>query len=455
MTDDQTVGQFTPDVMPFTTRFFAAQGTVFDDAVAAPPLCCPSRAGFITGQYPHNNGVDANTPGYPLLRDPESTLPVWLRRAGYRTGMVGKYLNGYELVGGAEPAPGWDRWFQIHGYADYFGYEISDNGRLSTAGSAARDYSTRVLTREAVRFTRDAGDPFFLWLAYNAPHTLAGGYPPPCDGVSAQPPSKRAYERFAPAPLPHPASFDEGDVSDKGRWVASQGSLGDQAIDAMTRRWRCGLAALRAVDTGVRRLVASLKARGQLDDTVLVFLSDNGYFFGEHRIEDDKRLPYEPALRVPMAIRMPAGGAGEPPSHLGELVANIDLAPTILDLAGARPCAAGGGCREPDGRSLVPLIESDPEAWPDDRAILLELDDGFTYHAIRTAGYLLTELTADRQGPLPHPETELYDLEGDPDELDNLAARAGSAPSALEASLHERLDALRDCAGTGAARPCE
>ena len=450
MTDDQTAAQFDTKVMPYTTRFFAERGTEFDQAMAAPPLCCPARAGFLTGQYPHNNGVDANTPGYPLLREPDSTLPVWLRRAGYRTGFVGKYLNGYELVGGAEPAPGWDRWLQVQGYADYFGYDVSDDGHVSQAGTGPRDYSTRLLTREAIHFADDAsagGDPFFLWLAYNAPHTLTGGYPPPCDGIVAQPPSSRAYERFADTPLPEPGSFDEADVSDKGRWVSSQ-QLGDGEIETMTKRWRCGLAALRAVDTGFHRLMESLEASGELDDTLVVFLSDNGYFFGEHRIADDKRLPYEPALRVPLAIRMPAGA--DQPSRSDALVANVDLAPTMIDLASARPCIADR-CRPPDGRSLVPLLTGDEGEWPHDRGVLVELDDGFTYSAIRTPGHLYAELTADRQGPLPQPETELYDLAADPDELENLA---GADPE-LEAGLAERLGALRRCAGTTGKAACE
>ena len=450
MTDDQTAAQFDAEAMPYTTGFFADRGMEFEQAIAAPPLCCPARAGFLTGQYPHNNGVNANTPGYPLLRNPGSTLPAWLQRAGYRTGFVGKYLNGYELVGGTEPAPGWDRWLQIHGYADYFGYGVSDDGSLSQAGTGARDYSTRLLTREAIRFTGDAAgrdDPFFLWLAYNAPHTLTGGYPPPCDGIVAQPPSARAYERFADAPLPKPESFDEADVSDKGRWVRSQ-QLGPGEVETMTKRWRCGLAALRAVDAGFRRLTQSLKATGELGDTVVVFLSDNGYFFGEHRIADDKRLPYEPALRVPLAIRMPTGTGQTTASDA--LVANIDLAPTLLDLAGARPCV-DGDCRPPDGRSLVPLLTGDGHDWPPDRAVLVELDDGFTYSAIRTPDYLYAELTADRQGPLPEPETELYDLAADSDEVENLA---GVDPD-LDAGLAERLDALRRCTGTTGKDPCE
>ena len=450
MTDDQTAAQFDPDVMPYTTRFFAERGTEFGQAIAAPPLCCPARAGFLTGQYAHNNGVDANTPGYPLLRDPDNTLPVWLRDAGYRTGFVGKYLNGYELAGGAEPAPGWDRWLQIHGYADYFGYTVSDDGSLSQAGTGPRDYSTRLLTREGIRFTRSAArrnDPFFLWLAYNAPHTLTGGYPPPCDGIVAQPPSARAFDRFADAPLPKTGSFDEADVSDKGRWVRSQ-KLGATEVETMTRRWRCGLASLRTVDAGFRRLTESLEATGELDDTLVVFLSDNGYFFGEHRIADDKRLPYEPALRVPLAIRMPAGT--EQPPRSDALVANVDLAPTLLDLAGAKPCVARG-CRRPDGSSLVPLLTGDEDDWRQDRGVLVELDDGFTYSAIRTPAYLYAELTADRRGPLPQPETELYDLAADPDELENVA---GTDP-ALEAGLAERLDALRRCAGATGKDACE
>ena len=460
MTDDQTSSAFTRRVMPFTWRFFHSGATSFSQAFEAPPLCCPARAGFLTGEYPHNDGVLTNVPGYPTLRDPASTLPVWLQAAGYRTGLVGKYLNGYETVGGAHPAPGWDRWFAIFGPAYYTDYEVSDDGQVRKLGSSPRDYTTNVLTREADRFVTGSGaKPFFLWLTYNAPHLVPAG-DPPCQGDTPQPPNRAAFERFASTPLPRPPSFNESDVSDKARWVSHRPPMSPATIAAVTRRWRCTLATLPSVDAGVRRLVGTLRRNGQLDDTILVFLSDNGYFFGEHRIDDDKRLPYEEALRVPLAVRLPPSlrGPGTPAS-VSAPVANIDLAPTLLDYAGGRPCSRDGDCRTLDGHSLRALLSGRRPAWSRDRGILVELADAYTYKAIRTPRYLYARVLADRQGKLNPPQEELYDLRRDPNELDNLLSTARVASSGLRHRLALRLALLERCVGSrprpGVPDPCE
>ena len=225
----------------------------------------------------------------------------------------------------------------------------------------------------------------------------------------------------------------------------------------MTQRWRCALASLASVDDGIHRLVRTLKASGELSDTLLVFMSDNGYFFGEHRLEDDKRLPYSASSRVPLAI-VPPGPSASAPDEVREVVGTIDLAPTLLDYAGAEPCLGGGGCRELDGRSLRPLLEGTGE-WPRDRGVLLELDDGFTYEAIRTPRHLYSELRGDRFGPLSEPEAELYDLSRDPNELSNALVEAGGAAAQVEVKLRRRLDALRACSGTNGSSasgsPCE
>jgi N-acetylglucosamine-6-sulfatase len=462
MTDDQTLSAFRPQIMPFTWRFFHGGGTVFNQAFAAPPLCCPARAGFLTGQYPHNHGVFTNVPGYPTLRDPGNTLPVWLRRAGYRTGLVGKYLNNYEKVGGALPAPGWHRWFALYGPAYYYDYRASTNGRLLDFGSSRRDYTTSVINRRALRFVNASGRrPFFLWLTYNAPHLVpAAASRPPCAGDMAQPPSRAAFERFARAPLPRPPSFNEPNVADKARWVQHRPTMSKDRIAQVTRRWRCALATLPAVDRGFKDLVARLRRTGELDRTIIVFLSDNGYFFGEHRIDDDKRLPYEPGIHVPLAVWVPPGlRDGPEPARVTAPVANIDLAPTLLDYAGARPCASPGDCRVLDGRSLRGLLSGQGGRWPEDRGILMELADAFTYAAIRTPAYLYARIRADRQGALDPRQEELYDLRSDPNELRNLLHTDPGGSRMIRAELAARLDALRRCSGTtkgpSTPDPCE
>lgn len=445
MTDDQTLRSFGPGAMPYTWELFQEEGTLFTQAVATPPLCCPSRAGFLTGQYPHEHGVDANVPGYPALREKESVLPAWLDRAGYRTGFVGKYLNGYESVGGDMPAPGWDSWFAASGYPAYFDYAVSDQGRSRRYGSSREDYSTDVFAAEAMDFV-SAGDgrrPFFLWLALNAPH-VAAGRSAPCGFLQPEPPSPRAFSRYADEPLPRDPSFAEADVSDKPSFIRDGARLSAADIEEMTLRWRCGLATLRSADGAMEKLVAALEEAGELDETLLVFTSDNGYFFGEHNRDGDKRLPYGASLRVPLAVRMPASVApAERVERSDALVANIDLAPTVLELAGARPCAARH-CRSLDGRSLLPLLAGELEGWADDRAVLVELDDAFTYRALRTRRYLYSELAADRGGPLAEAEVELYDLRTDPHELHNLWREDRGAASAIQARLARRLDRLAE-----------
>ena len=445
MTDDQTLGSFTEETMPQTTRFFEERGTVFETAIATPPLCCPARASFLTGQYPHNNGVITNAPGYPLLREKESVLPAWLHYGGYRTGFVGKYLNGYELVSD-QPAPGWDSWFAAAGYPAYFNYELRDGDETLSFGSDPEDYSTDVFTRGALSFIRDSSEgsrPFFLWLAYNAPH-IVGSDNRPCEGEVPQPRDEQGFRPFARAELPSPPSFGERDLSDKPEWLRGKPALTDADVETMTLRWRCTLAALPPVDEGVARIARELRRTGELDDTVLVFLSDNGYFFGEHRIVGDKRLAYGAAAHVPMAISYPGHSDT---GRVDEAVGTVDLAPTLLDIAGVKPCIRPGSCRKLDGRSLVPLLEGRGASWPADREVLVELDDGFRYEAVRSRRYLYVELDEDRQGPLPRPAPELYDLREDPHELENLLRADPAAGRPVARRLARRLDALRACAG--------
>ncbi len=443
MVDDQPLGSFTDGVMPATREYFAEEGTVFDQAIAAPPLCCPSRAGFLTGRYAHNHGVLANDPGYETMTGKEATFPVALQAGGYRTGMIGKFLNGYERVAGKEPAPGFDRWYAITGYADYFNFQVSDDGEARRVDS----YATDDLTREAIDFTGAAhrdGVPFFLWLSYNAPHTVLPGYPPPCNGLAAQPRDAEAFAPFADAPLPQPGSFDAGDLADRPSLADGAGTLRPRKVEQATRAWRCGLAAMAAVDEGVERLLAELRESGELDDTVVVYLSDNGYFYGEHRLVDDKRLPLEPALRIPLAISA-AGVRGGVPPELSDLVSQVDLAPTLLDYAGVTPCPDGLDCEPMDGRSLRGLLEGEATRWPEDRAIPLELDDGWSYRALRTTLELYMELAASRKTDFPEPAIELYDLAMDPDQLTNLAD--DPAERERRAELHARLEVLGRCSG--------
>ena len=190
-----------------------------------------------------------------------------------------------------------------------------------------------------------------------------------------------------------------------------------------------------------------------MENTVLVFVSDNGFFFGEHALDKDKRLPYRAAAQIPMAIRVGAGVDDEaPPAEIDELAGTFDLAPTLLDYADAEPCIGGDDCRTLDSVSLRPLLEGRDDDYPSDRAILLELDDGYTYEALRTTRYLYLRLEADHAGALPGgPGAELYDLSSDPYELENLLEVDPDGTAELRDELDARLDRLAACSGESCA----
>jgi arylsulfatase A-like enzyme len=186
---------------------------------------------------------------------------------------------------------------------------------------------------------------------------------------------------------------------------------------------------------------------------VIVFTSDNGFYFGEHGIPDGKELPYEPALRVPLAVFVPESLGGDGGRVSDALVSNVDVAPTLLDYSGARPCSSRSRCRTVDGRSLRPLLAGGDPRWTQGRAIPLELDADFAYTAFRDEETLYMELTRDPIGPLAKPEIELYDLRSDPYELQNLAVARGDKASNLPAQ-HRRLIRLTSCMGNRGPGAC-
>jgi N-acetylglucosamine-6-sulfatase len=439
--DDQARNSFARPYMPLTINNLVRHGTRFANGLAAPPDCCPDRAGILTGQYPHNHGVFSNTPGYLALRHPDDTLPVWLKRAGYRTGMLGKFLNHYR---GNDAAPGFDQWFA--GTGTYFGYNVSDNGVVRHYGTRRQDYSTDVLARHAKRFLRGS-DPFFLWLGFNAPHIAnrrfehANGRGGPCRGRMPQPPTAALERRFSKVRVRRSTAFNERDVSDKPRRIRLLPLLNHAQHELIRRRWRCTVATMNVVDRDLNKIVTELRDEGKLSNTIIAYVSDNGYFFGEHRLPNGKGFPYEEALSVPFAIRVPGAISSSPPL-VDEVVSNQDIAPTFLDYANAKPCAATEDCRQPDGHSLVPLLGG-PGQWPSGRGALVEIntkarsDCACAYQAIRTRRYLYARLSRG--------EKELYDLRQDPAELQNVAGSPGYR--LRQHSLAERLAGLRNCAG--------
>jgi N-acetylglucosamine-6-sulfatase len=412
VTDDQRWD--TLWAMPILSERLAGAGVTFPDAFVVNPLCCPSRASILTGDYSHTHLVYRQIPPFGRFEwfHDGSTLATWLHDAGYRTALFGKYLDGYQhaAVTGYVP-PGWDRWVAFVRSAPV-DYTLTIDGSLRGFGHGPADHATEVLADEAVAFVEHSTGPLFLELATSAPHEPA--IPSPGDG-----------DAFADLPPARPPSFDEADVSDKPAWVrdlppftASQ----ETAIDAFRAdQYR----SLLGVDRAIGRVLDALERAGRLENTLIVFTSDNGILHGEHRWTK-KEAPYEESIRVPLVVRWDAAGWTPGTRLPGVLALNIDLAPTIAD-------AAGVPHPPTDGRSLLPVLDGDRTSWRSD--FLIEHMEGTnpipTFCAVRSERWTYVRYSTD--------EEELYDLVADPFELDNLAGVPAMRPV-----LDDRRARLRD-----------
>ena len=467
--DDQTLRQFTQVEMPKTTRLMVDHGTEFTNYLATTGQCCPSRATLLTGQYAHNHGITSNNVGYRGLHRKQNVLPVWLRHAGYRTMHVGgKYVNGYPAY--ADPpvrvAPGWEQWFTAYSPTHYYDYKLSVNGYHEFRGHRPDDYIGRVLAKKASHLIDTYGPlrrPFYLQLDTLAPHVAEQDDPwGECDRKAI--PDPRDEGRFDGAALPDPPSFDERDMADKPSFLASAPPLNEVYTQKLLAKWRCALASLSQVDRSVAKLFTAVKRAGEMSNTVFVFVSDNGLFYGEHRIRSGKVFPYEEAVHLPFLMRVPRRyreGASRVPD-VGKLVGNIDIAPTILDLARAKPCRPHHGCRAMDGRSVMPLLTGSGD-WPEDRGLLAEFREpdlprystcefaGIrTRDAIYVEHYRVVNPSTGRCVDHIPPAVELYNLSSDPFQLDN-QCYGGSTDNCrhdeAQADLDRRLAKLRQCIG--------
>jgi arylsulfatase A-like enzyme len=503
-TDDQTLdglyetftafpGAAKTRAMPNTLDLIAGHGMTFNRYYVPYPLCCPSRVSLLTGRYAHNNGVKGNVQpnggyyGFSFRAAASHNLATWLQGAGYRTIHIGKFLNGYgdePYDNGTSVAPGWDAWHTMlkadtHHY--FYGYTLNNNGQLSepygdsgsweTREYGLRDpfgcpfepieerpclYATDIfnwLAREEMLATPPE-QPFYLQLDYTAPH---GDFRRP----AGPEPAPRHYDWFKGARLPHNRSegFDEGTVTDKPRFIREAPHLTPNEKRAYRVYYQKQLDSLRAVDDGVKEIIDTLGQLHRLRNTYVLFVSDNGFFFGEHRLLGGKFLSYEPATHLPFLIRGPGIEQG---SSTGELAANIDVAPTILQLAGVE------ADKSVDGRSLVPyLADADLRSR---RPILfesfVETSDVNAQGAISRAsagrrgtggGKATASLLAPpkdyagiRLGPYkyiawPTGEKELYDINRDPNELNNIAKVPNFYP--IRNFMHRQMKRLIACVG--------
>jgi N-acetylglucosamine-6-sulfatase len=494
MTDDQAQADVAK--MPNVKSLLAAQGTTFADAVDSFPLCCPSRATFITGQYAHNHGVAGNffPYGWYGMKHRGNILPAWLQKAGYNTALIGKWLNGYGAKDAHGEVPkGFDTWrglLDASAY-DYQNFVMNQNGHLKTWGDAdfarklvefanievtpnpsglqgvfdklhdlfgpapytywgandPKDYSPDVtgrITEDLVRSQRHSKKPFFIWWAPAAPHredvaTTLMGRP----GRDPRP-APRYASKSSRYKLPKPPSFNEADFADKpSNMTKAAPVMTQQQVDQLQLDYEGRIGSLLAVDDHVKKLVGILRKTGQLKNTMIVFLSDNGWLQGQHRVTGDKFLPYEESVRIPLIVRGPGVPAGE--TVRGQ-VSNIDFAPTLVDVAKAK---AG---RLMDGVSLVPTIRN-PRKRPNRLIEVEALAPLFEqnvpvnawdrpYKGVRTDRY--TYVVYKETG-----EQELYDRRKDPYELSNVAA--DPAYAAIKAKLAAKLVKLDKCKGSSCA----
>jgi len=504
-TDDQTLeglyasfGEPKLQAMPNTLNLIAKRGMTFSRYYVPYPLCCPSRVSLLTGRYAHSHGVKGNIQpnggyyGFSFRAAMSHNLATWLQGAGYRTIHIGKFLNGYgdePFDNGTTVPPGWNAWHTVL-KADtnhfFYGYTLNNNGTLEgpygdpgdweTREYGVRDdygcpfaplnglpcyYETDTLTSIAAEELRGTSpeQPFYLQLDYTAPH---GDFRKP----AGPEPAPRHYDWFKGARLPHDRSegFAEGNVSDKPRFIRDAPYLSLSDIHTYRIYWNKQLEALRSIDDGVKLVMDTLGSLGRLRNTYVIFTSDNGFFFGEHRLIGGKFLAYEPATHLPFLIR---GPHIRPNSESGELVSNIDVAPTLLELAGVE------ADKSIDGRSMVPFL-SDPELRtlrPLLYESFVETSDVAENGAIteptpvpgraaaRRGGGATASILAPpkdyegiRLGPYkyiawPDGEKELYDIEKDPNELNNIVRVPNYFP--IRNYMHRELRDLEDCTGRG------
>ncbi len=422
LTDDQR-----SDAVPQLPKLNAQPSWMrFTRAFVEEPQCCPSRSTIFTGRYSHHTGVDTLESGAKL--DESRTIATMLHSSGYQTGFLGKYLNGYPFGRGDYVPPGWDTFEAYEGATDYYNYVFNRNGTRVSHGAAPSDYSTDVWTSEARRFLShtDPAKPFFLEVAYNAPHRASTGDPVP---------APRDVGSCANVPFPVPPSFNADDKNSEPAWLKAEPRVG---LYDMARQRRATCETLRAVDDGVVAIMNQLALAGRLANTYVVIMSDNGYEFGEHKLFGKGDLSEE-SVRVPLMVR----GPGVVPGTTARLTSNVDLAPTFVEWAGAQ--APTGFF---DGASWAATARGDPRATQPGEVLLRGCRSGrdMTPHpcggypvdmgmnwGLRTANYEYVEY--------PNGERQLFDVVHDPYEMSNLAS--DPATLGIRQYLHSRIVARR------------
>jgi arylsulfatase A-like enzyme len=447
LTDD-----LTPNLLQYMPHVQALEraGTGFTNYTVTDSLCCPSRASIFTGNFPHTTKIVTNHGrygGFQLFHDlgeEAHTFAPAVQARGYRTALMGKYLNNYHASFPAPSAlgdwtppqstfipPGWSEWDGVgYGYPQY-NYTLNHDHRVEMHGRAPNDYLNTVLQDYGLKFISDSAEqkaPFLLEIASFSPHTPST-------------PAPQDVHKFADVTAPRTAAFNRLPEHPPA-WLRDRPRLTRAELDLINAQFRQRVRSVQSVDRMIGALEQRLRATGQADNTVFVFSSDNGYHMGEYRLLPGKFTAFDTDIRVPLIVVGPGIRPGSVDNHVVE---NIDLAPTFEQLAGAVP---------PDtveGRSLVPLLHGESPTWrtlalvehhgPDtarddpDRQNTLSGNPP-SYEAIRTPQFTYVRYETG--------DTEYYDLATDPNELDNLAPTLSRS---RRVQLDTWLDALHTCRG--------
>jgi N-acetylglucosamine-6-sulfatase len=524
-TDDETMEELYQGVrmangseefaMPNTLEMLGEKGITFNRYYTPYSLCAPSRISLLTGRYAHNNHVQGNVPpnggwtGFQSRLAYSHNLATWLQGAGYRTIHIGKILNGYgdpPYSPGTEVPPGWSSWHTIlnsdtdhyfYGYlmnnngvvegpyGDSGSWETREYGEIDDAGCPYAPLNGKPCFYETDKFNQLAAEelaatpaeqPFYMQVDYTAPH---GDFRKP----AGPQPATRDFGRFSTAPLPdnRAEGFNEGNVNDKPRFIREAPYLSATEIHTYRVYYQHCLEALISVDEGVKEILDELGGLHRLSNTYVIFTSDNGFFFGQHRLVGGKFLAYEPSTHLPLIIR---GPGIKPNTSTGQLVNTIDIAPTILELAEVAPDKSIDGVslvpymKEPTLRSRRPLlfesfvqtddVEQNGQAAAEEPAATERTDAGPATGKLGLKGVspraVITKNPAAhasevappknyygiRLGPYkyiewPDGEKELYDINKDPYELNNIVRDPNYFP--IRAFLHTELERLETCSG--------
>jgi N-acetylglucosamine-6-sulfatase len=431
LTDDLSLNlvQYMPHVVKMQQ-----DGVTFANYFVTDSLCCPSRSSIFTGRFPHDTGIFRNTGndgGFQAFHNrhhEQMTFATALATAGYRTAMMGKYLNGYKPQTNP-PEPGWSLWEVAGNGYPQFRYDLSDNGKFVRAGNQPSEYLTDVLAAKAVDFVKQsAGTPFAIEVATFSPH-------------APYTPAPRDADAFPDLRAPRTPAFNAIPDAAAPQWLHTHPALTDADMAGIDRDFRKRAQSVQAVDKMIGELQAAVASIGEANNTYFVFSSDNGYHMGEHRLMPGKMTAFDTDIHVPLIVT----GPGIAPGRVAQEIAdNIDLNPTFTEIGGAATAA------NVDGRSLMPLLHGQPVTqWR--QAALVEhhgmlkdrSDPDFpgirsgnppTYEAIRGSTWVYVEYDGG--------DKEYYDRATDPDELHNTYA---ALPEDRKASLHAMLSGLQSC----------